>query len=234
MSSTTPKKETGAQESPSRQLFGSPSSVRSPKAFNTPTTKGRGEDIRGLLVAVGLKETSRKGNPYYLLSVQVTKSQLTVVTVMLDNKNPPRDTFTAICGQPMELLSVYPGDDGYFFSRGKGSSFRVIDGPLQFNADDITSTLMHVATKTSGNYHIKVMLKWVNRVETTKNGNRFRGAVVADVSGSFKLTIWKSEWWKALKEDSCYLITNLKLDEYFGYFLATTERSRIELEINVE
>ena len=221
--STMPEMST-PQKGASRKLFGTPGGSPS---FSTPSTKGRSEDVSGFLVGVGFPEKSRKGNTYYLLQVQVSKSELISLMVMEDQNNPKRGEFLAFSKKPVTFYSVFPGNETYFFSRSKGSGFKpcAID---HFTIDDLTVSLQHISTKQTGTYHIKVMLKWVGDPETTKNGSKMRKAIVADITGSFKLTIWKGAWWPLLKEDTVYIMTNIILDEFFGYYLKTSVGSTYE------
>ena len=66
-------------------------------------------------------------------------------------------------------------------------------------------------------------MRWIGGIDTANNGSRYRSAMLADVSGNIKLTVWKTSWFD-LKEGT-YIFTSLKLKEYFGMYLATTGAS---------
>ena len=203
-------------------LFGSPA-PGSQQSNNSPSTRGKAENLSGYLVGVGLSEQSKKKNHYFLLQVQVSKTELISVMVMENGQNPTRGEFLALTNSAVKFSNVYPGDGTYFYHTVKGSSFEATH--LDYGIDDLTVSLSHISTKTSGVFHVKCMLRWKGEVETAKNGSNMRDAIIADTSGSWKLTVWKRAWWSLLEENVVYVMTGLKLEEYYGFYLRTTGAS---------
>ena len=130
---------------------------------------------------------------------------------MVGRKKPLRGEFLPLCGKAITLSHIFPGKDGYFYTKSQRSShgeiFDEID-LLNFAIEDLTTPMQVISTKTADTYHIKGMLKWLSAMVKSKNGSDYRLALLADVSGSIRLEIWRDKLFE-LSEDTVYLITNL-------------------------
>ena len=196
--------------------------------FSTPSTKGKGEDIVGYLVAVEDIQKSRRGNTYYMLQIQVSKTELLDITIMAkDSKNPSRAEFLSLRGKPLKFTHVYPAErSGYFYTTSKGSVHEEISDIKDFSIDDIITAVGVVSKKTSGTYHVNAMLKWLGPVEQSNGGVNFRWALLGDVSGSMKLKVWNEKWFE-LAEQTVFRITNLTVKDFFGVHLGTSFHSAV-------
>ena len=228
---TTPSKQesliTETTKTPSNQdVPRTPSFAQasgSSSTFTSPSSKGVGESLNGYLVSVGAMEKSKKGNSYYRLLVQVSKTQLITIMIMDQPRNPQREQFTPHCTASLHFTKVYPGDGGYFYSAQQNSRWKVGE-ELSFSIDDLTTSLKIINVKRAGaEFHVKAAMKWLGEVDTANNGSRYRSAMLADFSGNIKLTVWKTAWFDL--PEGIYLFTSLKLREYFGLYLATTGAS---------
>ena len=73
---------------------------------------------------------------------------------------------------------------------------KTVDGRLVRNSiDDLTTSLKIINVKRAGaEFHVKAAMKWLGEVDTANNGSQYRSAMLADVSGNIKLTVWKTTW----------------------------------------
>ena len=124
-----------------------PGGVTNPSTFTGPSSKGKGEDISGFLVAVGPTETSKKGNKYFMLSVQVSKTEILSITVMEKERSPPRTTFTPHCSNSITFKNIYRGDGSYFYFHNTSWETCEI---FSFTLEDLTTSLGTIKQRSTG------------------------------------------------------------------------------------
>ena len=190
-STKTPSKQNGNfnTDVPRTPSFAQTSGSSS--TFTSPSSKGIAESLNGYLVSVGAMEKSKKGNNYYRLLVQVSKTQLVTIMIMDQPRNPQREQFLPHCTASINFTKVYPGDGGYFYSTQQHSRWKIGD-ELSYSIDDLTTSLKIINVKRAGaEFHVKAAMRWIGGIDTANNGSRYRSAMLADVSGNIKLTVWK-------------------------------------------
>ena len=133
---------------------------------NQPGTPGEvAEDVFGHLISVGPTEKSRASNKYYMLAVQVSKTEITSITIMDRQGNPSRESFLPHVMKSLHFKSVYPGEGSYFYSTSNRSKWEEVT-ELPYRVDDMTISLQAVQQmRCGGRFHIKAMIKWLGVVK---------------------------------------------------------------------
>ena len=204
----------------SSQYLLTPPRALSQLFLTSPTSKGKGESHVGYLMMVGPVEISRKGKPFYLVQLQVSKSECLTITVMQVPGNRRREDFMPYLDQVVLFESIYPGDSCFFFNSAKGSKYKVCVRELPYALCDMASTVEQIKAQSSGKFNLKGLLKWVHDGAS----GQCRSAVVADATGHIEVTVWKNSWF-SLTEESPILMTEMLVKEFFGVKLSTTHNS---------
>ena len=208
-------------KTPTKSSTAYTSSPRTPQ-YGTPTSRGKPELLSGYIAAVGNEERSRKGNEYYNIVLQVSKSQLVIITVMKSAGNLVRTEALSLLDHPVTLENVFPGGDCFFYYRNKGSHYEIHEdtSSLEFGLTYALTTIADLLKKPIGGvFNVRVMLRWMN----DDSENR-RNAMIADETHSIRFSAWKDSWFK-LEENVVYVFTGLVLKEFFGMKLDTANTS---------
>ena len=212
------------------QSLGASNTPRTPQtpmsSYGSPSTKGKTANISGYLLSVSQYKKSKKGNTYFNLQIQVSKSEIIPLTVMQSYGNKKRDDFIGHVDSALSFESVFPGDDCYFYYSTKGSRHMVCVVHLDFELDYAVSTLETLNKKNFEGkcvdlFNVKVMIKYINDGDEHE---RRRKALIADNTGYMKLTLW-DEMWFEVAHDTTYVLSHLQLSNNFGLQLSTTRNS---------
>lgn len=205
----------------------------------TPRKGGQSVDISGYLLLVGQEESSAtSGNDFYDLVIQRTKSEITVVRVMMKG-NPPTSP-EMLCKMKeqdsegklfMKFLSVCPSGDIYFYNETTGSSYSFDFPTPDFDKDEyrkFTVKLADVEDVITPTVNVECQVKWLSSIKISSAGDPFRNAVLYDKSGDFFAAFWNKTL-LALPEEQQIYITELKVRDFFGKQL-NTQRNTIAME----
>lgn len=222
---TTPQSPPSTPTSFKVAKFSHPGTPQTP--LQSPSSKGKGESLKGYILAVGTEDKTKKGKSYFIVSMQISKKTLIAIQVLDDGHNDKRAMFLPHLNKAVTFVTIYPGDSCYFYTRSTGSRVRALSEPLQFAKEYLKTPVDQLVQKNAGLYHVLAALKWLTEIEVAKNGGNYRNAMIADSTGHIKMTIWKESWWTL--QENVYYMPHLQLKDSYGKILATQHSSCFQL-----